>query len=151
MLCGSGTKSGAPMPLGRMLTAASALISAGLVFGQSAQPVPQLTLTYASLPETGDSLFLIARVELAPGWSINSNQPLDSFLIPTRLEASSPGVVFGAPRYPEPVLENSVAVGGNLSLFHGRFEIRVPARFKPRTGPKAGGSSRAAAGSGPWT
>jgi hypothetical protein len=103
-------------------------------------PVPGLALSW--LPrDSKDSLVLSVRVTLPPGWYINSNAPLDSFLVSTRVEAAAaPGVAgplveFAPPRYPEPVVEYSKAMAGDMSLFKEDFEVRVTARG-PLSGKK---------------
>lgn len=106
--------------------------------GQAAaasQPVPKLSLAYAPVAVASDSLLLTVRVELAPGWDINSAAPLDADLIPAALDVSADGVVFGRPKFPEPLLEHSNPGGGNVSLYRGVFDIVVPARFKSKGGP----------------
>lgn len=96
-------------------------------------PVPGLTMAW--LPQASkDSLVLSIRVAMPPGWYINSDAPLDAFLVPTRVEvAAAPGVAgplleLGAPRFPAPVVEHSKAMAGNMSLFKESFEVRVTAK-----------------------
>lgn len=72
-------------------------------------------------------MILTVRVDLPGGWYINSNAPLDSFLVAARLEAEAPGLAFGPPRYPKPVIEHSQAMAGNLSLFKEDFEVTLAA------------------------
>lgn len=104
----------------------------------SKAPVPNLALAWK--PKTGkDSLVLVVQVTLPAGWYINSQAPLDSFLVPTRVEAAAapgfagPLLEFDAPRYPPAVVEHSQAMAGNMSLFKGAFEVSLTAR-----GPKQG-------------
>lgn len=100
---------------------------------QGKAPVPGLSLSWG--PQTSrDSLVLSVRVALPAGWYINSNAPLDSFLVPTRLEVSAEGngLVFGAPRWPAPVVEHSQAMAGNMSLFKQPFEATVTAHAPPK-------------------
>lgn len=104
------------------LSAASAALAA------SSAPLPSLNLSWSSTVKSKDSLVLAVKVALPAGWYINSNAPLDSFLVATLLEVSAPGLEFDAPRYPQPVVEHSQAMGGNMSLFKGPFEIAVTAR-----------------------
>jgi hypothetical protein len=102
----------------------------------SAQPVPKLSFAYLAPPAhpaqskskaAPDSLTLDIHVELADGWHINSEAPLDSFLVPTSLEIHSDGIEFGKPRYPQPMIQHN-AVMGDLSLFTGAFDVQVPGR-----------------------
>jgi hypothetical protein len=96
----------------------------------SAQPPPRLTFQYERNRDTAaDSASgpaLSVRVEIAPGWHINADAPLDEFLVPTRLDASAEGVRFGKPHFPPPERIHSDAVGGDMLLFSGAFEIKVP-------------------------
>lgn len=114
----------------RLGIAALAALSVLPASAQGKAPVPGLSLSW--LPkDKGDSLVLSVRVSLPAGWYINSNTPLDSFLVATKVEvAAAPGaagplVEFGEPRYPAPVIEHSQAMAGNMSLFKTGFEVRV--------------------------
>lgn len=93
-------------------------------------------VAYRFEPEAfrGDSTQLVVKVSMPEGWHIQSEAPLDSFLIPTVLKAEGSGLAFGKPVYPKPVIEDYPALGGKVALFQGEFEIRVPAK---RTEPKA--------------
>ena len=108
----------------------------------STAPVPALSLSWAPPAGSGDTLVLTARVLLPKGWYINSNTPLDSFLVATRAEASAPGLKFGPPRYPAPVVEYSQAMAGNMSLFKGDFVVGFPA-FKAEAKAQAARGSAA--------
>ncbi|HLP41481.1 MAG TPA: hypothetical protein VK465_08245, partial [Fibrobacteria bacterium] len=85
---------------------AAALASAAPAEAQGKAPIPALDLRWDP-GRPGDSLVLRVKVDLPQGWYINSHAPLDSFLVPTRLEASAPGLVFGPTRWPKPVVEHS--------------------------------------------
>jgi Disulphide bond corrector protein DsbC len=63
---------------------------------------------------------------LQEGWHINSDAPLDSFLVPTAVSAEAEGLAFGKPVYPKPELQHSQIMGGDLALFTGAFDIRIP-------------------------
>ena len=99
-------------------------------------PVPSLTFRYGK--PAGDSgtagASLMVHVEIASGWHINSNAPLDEFLVPTRVEARAEGVEFGKPKFPPPERVHSDAMGGDMLLFSGAFDVEVPVLRKP--GPK---------------
>ena len=117
LLSGLGTRSGAQPP--------------------SRQPVPGLSFRYAETPRDSGRQSLIVRVEIAPGWHINSDAPLDEFLVPTRVEIEAEGAEWGRPRFPPPERVHSDAAGGDMLLFSGTFEIEVPARRKPaKAAPK---------------
>jgi hypothetical protein len=115
----------------------------------SPQPVPKLFLQYVkkSAPKVAhkkaasarigedDSLFLEVRVELPIGWHINSETPPDSFLVPTRIEASAPEMLFGKPRFPKPEMVFSPAMGEKLPLYSGVFTVQIPVQRKSNTQP----------------
>jgi DsbC/DsbD-like thiol-disulfide interchange protein len=114
---------------------------------QSQRPAPKLSLRYTAPPikasaqkpaskAAGDSLVLRVDVELPPGWHINSEAPPDSFLVPTRIDAEAQGLVFAKPRFPEPEMVFSQAMGEKLPLYTGTFEVTIPAvRAKGSPGP----------------
>jgi hypothetical protein len=109
----------------------------------SSQPAPAVTFRYADGPRDSGAAakVLRVRVELAPGWHINSDAPLDEFLVPTTLDARAEGVKFGKPRFPPSERVRSDAFGGDVLLFSGAFEIEVPvlgmAAVAPKTAPTA--------------
>jgi hypothetical protein len=118
--------------------AALALLAPLVAHAQAApgHPAPRLSFVYLAPPAhagqpkskaSGDSLTLNVRIEVAEGWHINSDAPLDEFLVPTRLEIKSEGAEFGKPRYPRPEIQHN-AVMGDLSLFSGAFDVQVPAK-----------------------
>lgn len=102
----------------------------------SSQAVPKVTFSYLAAPDHpaqakakpgSDSLTLNVRVELQDGWHINSEAPLDSFLVPTTLDIQSDGIKFGKPRFPQAMIQQN-KVMGDLSLFTGIFNVQVPAK-----------------------
>lgn len=121
--------------------AAAALLASMPALGQgaSAQSTPKVSFSYLSPPahpgaskskDAGDSLTLNVHIELAEGWHINSEAPLDSFLVPTSLDLKTTppdGIVFGKPRYPQPMIQRN-PVMGDLSLYTGAFDVQVPAK-----------------------
>lgn len=118
---------------------------------QAAQPPPAVSFRYIQAPrDSGAAARILAvHVEIAPGWHINSNAPLDEFLVPTALEAKAEGVEFGRPRFPKPERVHSEALGGDMLLFSGSFDIEVPARFAPAA--KEGIGKREGRGEAPRT
>jgi len=107
---------------------------------QSHQPIPAVSFRYEkpSPDSAAQALTLIVHVEIAPGWHINSNAPLDEFLVPTRVEAKGEGWEFGKPRYPQPERVHSDAMGGDMLLFSGAFDVDVPL-LRKTTPRNAGG------------
>ncbi len=67
----------------------------------------------------GQRATLRLRVKIAPGWHINSNAPLQSFLIPTSLSFDLPEQLAASPtRYPAPIRRKLPFAGGEeLALF----------------------------------
>ncbi len=109
----------------------------------SSQAVPKVTFSYLAAPDHpaqtkakpgADSLTLNVRVELQDGWHINSETPLDSFLVPTTLEIHSEGIIFGKPRFPQPMVQHN-KVMGDLSLYTGTFNVQVPAKRSKKSAP----------------
>jgi len=127
-----------------LLTVAFPLLDALPAAAQASKaPIPELALAWK--PWAGkDSLILSVKVALPAGWYINSEAPLDSFLVPTRVEAAAapgfagPLLEFDPPRYPPAVVEHSKALAGNMSLFKGSFEVALTARG-PLQGKKRSG------------
>lgn len=64
----------------------------------------------------------------APGWEITSNAPEDESAFPCRIEIKSPGLVFGAPRWPTPRRERVAELGFDKTLFGGQFTVTLPVR-----------------------
>ncbi len=116
----------------RILLSAAALSRFFLVSAAAQLPkaVPKLSLSYQVISSKAkkDSSILLARIELPPGWHINSETPPDSFLVPTRLEVEAKDMEFGKPEFPAPEMVFSAAMGEKLPLHTGIFTIKVPAR-----------------------
>lgn len=81
----------------------------------------------------GDSTQLIVHVSLPTGWHIQSNAPLDSFLIPTTVKVEGKDMVFGKAVFPKAMEKDYPALGGKVALFEGELDIGVPVK---RTGSK---------------
>jgi len=73
-------------------------------------------------------------MEIPSGLHVQSNKPLDKFLIPTKLEIEAPqGVKVSAPMYPRAVMRNLKFSKGRVAVYEGRAQIRfnvaIPANF----------------------
>ena len=73
-------------------------------------------------------------MEIPSGLHVQSNKPLDKFLIPTKLEIEAPqGVKVSAPMYPRAVMRNLKFSKGKVAVYEGRAQIRfnvaIPANF----------------------
>ncbi len=119
----------------------------------SKQPVPGVSFRYRDNPPPAKPSVspgkgsaaapheLIVHVELQEGWHINSQAPLDSFLVATRVEAQAEGLAFGNPVYPKAEVKPSAVMGGEIALFTGAFDIRIPfaakaSVYKPGSPPR---------------
>ena len=93
-------------------------------------PAPTATFRYNPEGFKGDSTRLVVNVSIPKGWHIQSNAPLDEFLIPTELKSEGEGLSFGKPVFPKPILEDFPALGGKVALFAGNIEVKVPVTRK---------------------
>lgn len=82
----------------------------------------------------GRSAQAVVVMEIPSGFHVNSNRPLEKFLIPTQLQIEAPaGVKVSAVSYPRALLrqlkfsKNRVAVYEGKAMF--RFNVTVPASF----------------------
>ena len=63
-------------------------------------------------------------VKLEESWHVNSNQPLEDFLIPTVLELTPPaGITVKQVIYPEAILLESAMLGDQMAVFESEFVI----------------------------
>ncbi|MDB5048002.1 MAG: putative rane protein [Fibrobacteres bacterium] len=120
---------------GRHVLVSLSVLSVTAAWSQapSKAPIPKLSFHYQDKPAANPAKAadaglpkLVVHVELQEGWHINSQAPLDSFLVPTTLDVTADGLEFGKPEYPKPVLQHSEVMGGDLSLFTGAFDVQVP-------------------------
>lgn len=131
-------------PISTMILALGLLVMlcmgfANVAWASSIQPVPKISFTYQKStpssdsvkgPSKKDSLILAVHIEIQEGWHINSDTPLDSFLVATTVVAKSKGIDFGKPQYPKPHIQFSKVMGGDLSLFTGAFDVMLPAKLE---------------------
>jgi DsbC/DsbD-like thiol-disulfide interchange protein len=73
-------------------------------------------------------------MDIPSGYHVNSNRPLEKFLVATQLSVDAPqGVRVGPVSYPRPRLRNFQFSKDKLSVYEGRavlrFNITVPANF----------------------
>jgi thiol:disulfide interchange protein DsbD len=104
-----------------MLFAATATVPASAqLFSQSGNLVD--TDGYASLTvfHPGSTGFIAVRTAIKDEWHINSDSPLDKYLIPTLLTVSAPeGIVVKGILYPEPEMLKLEISDGKMPLYHG--------------------------------
>jgi thioredoxin:protein disulfide reductase len=81
----------------------------------------------AEIPGAGKSTILTIELVIAKPFHINSNRPLQEFLIPTTLEIEpQPGVTFGKVEFP-PAPSRMLPVSDSpMSVFEGSVRITVP-------------------------
>ena len=73
-------------------------------------------------------------MEIPSGLHVQSNKPLDKYLVPTKLDIEAPqGVRIGAIVYPRPILRNLKFSKNKVAVYEGRatirFNVTVPASF----------------------
>jgi thioredoxin:protein disulfide reductase len=77
-------------------------------------------------------------MDIPSGYHVNSNRPLEKFLIASQLQIEAPkGMRVGSVVYPRPVLRKLKFSKSKVSVFEGRavirFSVTVPASFPSRT------------------
>jgi hypothetical protein len=73
-------------------------------------------------------------MEIPSGLHVQSNKPLDKFLVATKLEVEAPqGLRVGPARYPRAVLRSLKFSKGRVAVYEGRtvirFSVAVPVNF----------------------
>lgn len=71
-------------------------------------------------------------MEIPNGLHVQSNKPLDKFLVPTKLEISAPqGMKIGPILYPRPIMRQLKFSKGLVAVYEGRtllrFSVAIPA------------------------
>lgn len=82
----------------------------------------------------GRSAQAVVVMDIPAGYHVNSNRPLEKFLIPTQLQVEAPaGVRVSAVRYPRALLRNLKFSKNRVAVYEGRammrFNVTVPASF----------------------
>ena len=78
-------------------------------------------------------------MDIPSGLHVQSNKPLDKFLIPTKLELETPGgMKVGPISYPRAVMRNLKFSKGAVAVYEGRamlrFNVTVPANYSGGSG-----------------
>ena len=82
--------------------------------------------------KAGESFEIPLTVRIRSGYHINSDQPLENYLIPTQLAWDAPGFTTVGTRFPEAELVQYEFSDGPMSVFSG--EIRIVTTIKaPKT------------------
>ncbi|MGD9125264.1 MAG: protein-disulfide reductase DsbD N-terminal domain-containing protein [Desulfarculaceae bacterium] len=84
----------------------------------------------------GSSHALALRLRIAPGYHINSNQPQDDSLIPTKLKFHSPpGLRLGEPKFPQPKMHKPAFLPQAVPVYGGTLVIRTRVTVGAQTKP----------------
>ena len=78
-------------------------------------------------------------MDIPNGLHVQSNKPLDKFLVPTKLDVETPsGMQVGPVSYPRPVMRKLKFSKGNVAVYEGkamlRFNVTVPANYSGGSG-----------------
>ncbi|MBN2071022.1 MAG: thioredoxin fold domain-containing protein [Candidatus Krumholzibacteriota bacterium] len=93
-------------------------------FTESGNLVTAEPLASISLFHPGSTAYIAVRATIRDQWHINSDSPLDRFLIPTVLEMNLPdGIESAGIFYPEADLQKLEFSDSKMSLFHGTIII----------------------------
>jgi thioredoxin:protein disulfide reductase len=80
-------------------------------------------------PAPGGTATAVVTIVVDEGWHVNSNAPLDEFLVPTRVLLTLPqGWTADAPAYPRHRLANLSFSDTPVAVFEGVFTVRVRVR-----------------------
>jgi DsbC/DsbD-like thiol-disulfide interchange protein len=105
------------------------------------QSAPNIGVTAAlstAKVQRGRAVQATVVMDIPSGFHVNSNRPLEKFLIPTQLKIETPkGVRVSAVSYPRAVLRNFKFSKNRVSVYEGRatmrFSVTVPASFPSGT------------------
>ena len=106
--------------------------------GVAGEPKPVVTVAPSedivlAQGESGEARLFVV---VAEGFHLQANPASEAYLIPTRLElAPSSGVKPGDPVYPPGRPYRLQGASSDLSVYEGRFEIRIPLRASPEAQP----------------
>ena len=112
----------------RVLSLATLVLAlAPLSFGQPGRiRVDVLARLASDGAHAGSRVYAALEVELEQGYHVNSNQPLDDFLIPTVLTLDLPdGISVRAIAYPDAILFDQTGQDTPLAVFEEKFVIGV--------------------------
>ena len=101
---------------------------------QSAPNIRVTAALSAQKVQRGRTVQATVVMDIPSGFHVNSNRPLEKFLIPTQLKIDAPkGVRLGPVSYPRAVLRNFKFSKNRVSVYEGRatmrFNVTVPASF----------------------
>ncbi|MCU0639059.1 MAG: thioredoxin family protein [Candidatus Krumholzibacteria bacterium] len=105
-------------------------------FTQTGNLVEAEALASLSVFHPGSTGYIAVKATIKDGWHINSHEPLDKFLIPTRLLPRLPrGIEMLGVLYPEPEMAKLEVSDSEMSLFHGTVLFGVIIKIAKDTPP----------------
>ena len=94
-------------------------------FNMNNMPPPEASMRYsAGTLQKGSTV--IVDIVIPDNWHVNANIAADEFLKPSSIEISAKGILFGEPKWPEPIKEYSEALDLENLVFKGYFQIKLP-------------------------
>lgn len=123
----------------RYVLAGAALAACG-VAALAAQPgrigIALEPLAEADAARAGTTFRVAVRAQLDPGFHVNSNAPLEDFLIPTALTLEPPdGIALEALAWPEPFMLSQKGADQPLAVFEESFVIGAALAIAPDLAP----------------
>jgi hypothetical protein len=80
----------------------------------------------------GGTGYAVIRLDIAEGWYVNANQPLDKSYTATEVQAETQeGITPGKPLYPSAVTKKFQLSNKPLAVYQGSVVIRLPLRAAP--------------------
>jgi len=119
---------------------ASASLGAFAAIAASAQAPGVLSISdpvRLTVPRAGEAAQTL-KLQLKPGYHVNSNAPNEEYLIPLRLTWDSAAVETVAVQYPKPLAEKVDFSDKPLSVYTGNFEIVTRFRRAAKASPGPG-------------
>lgn len=119
------------------ITTALFLVPANVFIAAAPQSAPNIPVTGALSPNKiarGRTAQGTIVMDVPSGYHVNSNRPLERFLIPTQLTIEAPGGVrVGPVTYPRALLRSLKFSKSKVSVFEGRttmrFSVTLPRNF----------------------
>jgi len=118
------------------------LLPATLYSKPAPQSASDVNISGAVAPDKikkGRSVRATVVMDIPHGLHVQSNKPLDKFLVPTKLDVETPsGMNVGPISYPRPVMRKLKFSKGNVAVYEGkamiRFNVTVPANYSGGSG-----------------
>ena len=111
------------------------LIPATLYSKPAPQSSSDISVTGAIAPDKikkGRSVRATVVMDIPNGLHVQSNKPLDKFLVPTKLDVETPaGMRAGAITYPRAVMRSLKFSKNKVAVYEGRTSIRFPVTVQP--------------------